>query len=147
MGNYINVPAQESVDKSIMNSIKKVKTEKCFEAFDDYYKNYYPRTELTLEEFDDIFSPIINNTKAVHAKLKQADDTVNMYEAFVNFTVFSNGKFDVKLRGLFGSFDVDSGGSIDLKEFMSFLSAAIYGLCKLLDIKANLEGKVGKYAM
>jgi len=130
-----------------MNLIKKIKTEKVFEVFDDYHKNYYPRTELTIEEFDDVFSPILNNTKGVFAKLIQADDTVNIYEAFVNFTVFSNGKFDIKLRGLFGSFDVDQGGSIDLKEFMAFVSAAIYGLCKLLGIKASLEGKVVKYAM
>ena len=70
MGNYLNVPGQDSLDKTIMNSIKKIKTEKVFHVFDDYHKNYYPRTELTIQEFDDVFSPILNNTKAVFAKLK-----------------------------------------------------------------------------
>ena len=50
-------------------------------------------------------------------------------------TVFSDGDFDLKLLGLFRSFDVDNGGSIDRSELLTFLYAAIYGLCKLLDIK------------
>jgi Ca2+-binding EF-hand superfamily protein len=50
-------------------------------------------------------------------------------------TVFSDGDFDLKLLGMFKSFDVDNGGSIDRSELLTFLYAAIYGLCKLLDLK------------
>lgn len=49
-------------------------------------------------------------------------------------TVFSAGDFDLKLKGLFMSFDVDNGGTIDRSELLTFLFAAIYGLCKLLDL-------------
>ena len=41
-----------------------------------------------------------------------------MYEAFVGMTVFSDGDFDIKLNGLFQSFDVDNGGSIDRAELL-----------------------------
>jgi len=63
MGNYLNVPSSKNLDKTSTNSIKKIKTVKCFEVFDDYYKTYYPRVDLDEEEFDNIFSPIINDTK------------------------------------------------------------------------------------
>jgi len=36
-----------------------------------------------------------------------------MYEAFVAMTVFSDGDFNLKLKGLFRSFDTDDGGTID----------------------------------
>ena len=49
-------------------------------------------------------------------------------------TVFSEGDYDFKLLGMFKSFDVDNGGSIDRQEFLTFLYAAIFGLCKLLDL-------------
>ena len=59
---------------------------------------------------------------------------MDIYEAFVAMTVFSDGDFELKLLGLFRSFDVDEGGSIDRGEFLTFLNSAIYGLCKLLDL-------------
>ena len=38
---------------------------------------------------------------------------MDIYEAFVAMTVFSDGDYDFKLLGMFKSFDVDNGGSID----------------------------------
>ena len=65
--------------------------------FDDYHKNYYPKVDLNEEEFDDLFSPIINSTKTLYKKLIQTNNLVNMYEAFVILTVFSEGRFETKL--------------------------------------------------
>ncbi len=48
--------------------------------------------------------------------------------------MFSKGDFELKLLGLFRSFDVDNGGSIDKNELITFFESAINGLCKLLDI-------------
>ena len=69
MGNYLNVPSVKDAERSLLKFFKKIKTEKCFEAFTDYYENIYPRKELTQAEFDDIFSPILNNTVKCYDKL------------------------------------------------------------------------------
>ena len=104
-----------------------------FEAFDDYYKCYYPKDDLDYEQFNDVFSAVINNTQVVFSKLENCG-YVDIYEAFVALTVFSFGDFDVKLLGLFRSFDTDNGGTIDKQEFLKFLQSAIQGLCKLLKL-------------
>jgi len=67
---------------------------------------------LTYDEFNDVFSAVINNTAVVFEKLR-FNEHVNIYEAFVAMTVFSFGEFDLKLEGLFRSFDCDDGGTID----------------------------------
>ena len=69
-----------------------------------------------------------------------------MYEAFVAMTVFSDGEFDMKLLGLFRSFDVDDGGTIDRKELLVFLNSAVYGLCKLLDIAVPSRNNILEYS-
>lgn len=61
-------------------------------------------------------------------------------------TVFSDGEFDLKLLGMFRSFDTDEGGSIDRGEFLTFLNSAIYGLCKLLDLNPPHSSKVQDYS-
>lgn len=71
---------------------------------------------------------------------------MDIYEAFVAMTVFSDGEFELKLLGMFRSFDVDEGGSIDRGEFLTFLNAAIYGLCKLLDLDAPPLSRIYEYA-
>jgi Ca2+-binding EF-hand superfamily protein len=70
---------------------------------------------------------------------------VDIYEAFVALTVFSFGDFDVKLLGLFRSFDTDNGGTIDKQEFLKFLQAAIQGLCKLLKLPIPTQGSILNY--
>ena len=61
-------------------------------------------------------------------------------------TVFSEGDYDFKLLGMFKSFDVDNGGSIDRQEFLTFLYAAIFGLCKLLDLQQPNRDVVLEYS-
>ena len=78
--------------------------------------------------------------------MKKDSGKVDIYEAFVSMTVFSDGDFDLKLLGLFRSFDVDNGGSIDRTELLTFLYAAIYGLCKLLDLKTPSQNQVLEYS-
>lgn len=48
--------------------------------------------------------------------------------------------------GLFRSFDVDNGGSIDRSEMLTFLLAAIFGLCKLLSIPLPFKDDIIEYA-
>lgn len=61
-------------------------------------------------------------------------------------TVFSEGEFDLKLLGMYRSFDVDNGGTIDRKEMLSFLFAAIFGLCKLLDLEPPKQEAILDYS-
>ena len=79
---------------------------------------------MNYEEFTDVFSSVLNNTWDVFSKLETAQE-VDIYEAFVAMTVFSFGDFDLKLQGLFRSFDTDNGGTIDKQEFLKFLISAI----------------------
>ena len=58
-----------------------------------------------------------------------------MYQIFFAMTVFSDGQFDVKLEGLFRSYDVDDGGSIDRTELLGFITAAVFGIYKLLNLE------------
>lgn len=61
-------------------------------------------------------------------------------------TIFSEGDFDLKLQGLYRSFDIDNGGSIDRNELMQFLQSAVFGLCKLLSIPTVDKNVVSTYA-
>ena len=88
-----------------------------FTAFSDYFEQYHPKSTLNYEMFTDIFSDVINNTRKCYSKLEK-DGSVDMYEAFVAMTVFSSGDFDIKLKGLFRSFDTDDGGTIDKQELL-----------------------------
>ena len=69
MGNYLNVASPKERDLSALKLFKKVKSQNCFQAFHEYYDKYYPRSELTYEEFDDCFSCFVNNTRKSFDKL------------------------------------------------------------------------------
>lgn len=53
----------------------------------------------------------------------------------MGMTLFSVGDFDDKLRTLFSAFDLDNSGEIDRKELSTFITDAIYCLCKVVGIK------------
>lgn len=147
MGNYLNVkPLEKGRDQSALKQFKRIKTDDLFVVFTDYYNTIYPRKQLKQEEFDEIFSPILNNIGNVFNRLKKDGDVVDMYEAFVGMTVFSKGDFDKKLLGLFRSFDVDNGGTIDRQELLMFMYSAIYGLCKLLQLESPSRTAVLDYS-
>ena len=42
---------------------------------------------------------------------------------------------------------MDHGGSIDFKEFLDFMSAGVHGLCKILNINTNVDGKIYQYSI
>ena len=135
MGNYLNAPSHKKRDITSLKTLRKIKTTKCFDLFNEYYHKFYPEKELSYEQFDELFSLVLNDTGKFYKRLKSSDETVNMYEAFVAMTVFSSGDFDLKLQGLFKSFDVDSGGTIDRQELLTFIFSAVNGLCKFLDLQ------------
>lgn len=50
---------------------KKITLEKLCIAFNDYIEVIYPREELSYEEFDSIFSPLLNNTQPLFKALSE----------------------------------------------------------------------------
>ena len=148
MGSYLNVPSHKDRDLNMLKLLRKICPHEVFKAFDEYYAKYYPLSKLNYDQFNEIYCNTINDTKKAFDKLKDGTDDkakVNMYEAFVAMTCFSDGHFDLKLIGLFKSFDIDDGGTIDRNELQTFLFSAIKGLCKLLDLTVPGDDRILKY--
>ena len=85
-----------------------------FECFDYYLKRYPDKQNLNEEEFDDIFSPILNDCYTYFAELKvpllvfnywKVNEKVNIFEAFLPLCIFAKGEFDKKIHGIFKAFD------------------------------------------
>jgi len=71
MGNYLNMPGSDSRDMKSLKAFKKIQLDDVFKVFTDYYENgIYPRTSLNLEEFDDMFAPIITTPPICYKKLE-----------------------------------------------------------------------------
>ena len=145
MGSYLNVPSHKDRDLNMLKLLRKINPHEVFKAFDEYYAKYYPILKLNYDQFNDVYCNTINDTKKAFDKLKDVTGYVNMMEAFVAMTSFSDGHFDLKLRGLFKSFDIDDGGTIDRNELQTFLFSAIKGLCKLLDLTVPGDDRILKY--
>jgi hypothetical protein len=98
-------------------------------------KIYFPRQTLTDEEFDDVFSSLLNECSE-YFKLLQDRETemASFLEAFVALTVFAKGDFDYKIRGIFIAFDTDESNFIDRKELTILIQNGVYGLCKLVGL-------------
>ena len=103
-------------------------------AFNDYMEACYPKEDLSWEEFDSIFSPILNNCETLYKVLGERH-IINIYEVLITLTIFvKNAEFEDKTLTIFKAFDVDGGGSLDRKELSKFLMCAIIGLCKILGL-------------
>ena len=118
-----------------MNQLRnKITLEKLCMAFNDYMEDCYPKEDLTWEEFDTIFSPILNNCETVFKVLGERH-IINIYEVLITLIIFvKNAEFEDKTLTIFKAFDVDGGGSLDRKELSKFLMCAIIGLCKILGL-------------
>lgn len=135
MGNFIN--SEQSVKDKNKQTIKRFKNLRLYDVhavFQDYIANYLHLQHLTWDQFDEIFSPLLNNTLPVFEILEESQ-TVNIRQALIGLTIFSVGDFDDKLYTLFSAFDLDNSGAIDRKELGTFISEAIYCLCKVVGLK------------
>jgi len=90
---------------------------------------------LTDEEFDDVFSSLLNDCQEYFQLLMNKETgTASFMEAFVALTVFAKGDFDSKIKGIFIAFDQDESNYIDRKELHTLLLHGVHGLCKLVDL-------------
>ena len=78
---------------------------------------------------------------------KTREESVDFFEVFVNFALFSEGSFEVKITCFFDAFDLDGNGFMDKEEFFTFIISGIFGFCKLLKLfPLPYKGDVNNYA-
>lgn len=83
------------------------------------------------EEFDDIFSPMLNNTTHFFNFFREGN-TCNFYEIIISLIFFVLGMdYDERIQLIFSLFDVDASGELDKKEMSKLLNLSVYGLAKL----------------
>lgn len=116
MGNYLNFPSDiKPSNKSLLKKLRRIRLEKVLEIFRDYVENVHPNETLDAEQFDNLFSPLLNNTTPFFNVFKEGS-FVDIYQSFIALTIFSQGHFDDKIMACFVAFDIDGGGIIDRKE-------------------------------
>ena len=106
-----------SEDRKILIAFlrKRVNLTKIIEVLHDFRSN--PKVKLNQEEFDDIMSPMLNDTEPLFMVLADNSDEVNFYEAFIVFVLFCrHAEYEDRLRLVFDSFDIDGGGLLDRRE-------------------------------
>ena len=69
-------------------------------------KQYHPKVHLDREEFDDIFSPILNLTDQFF-KIIQERGKADFLQAIIAIVLFTEGSFDDKILFTFQIFDTD----------------------------------------
>ena len=69
MGNYLNAPSYKNRDTNALKTLRKIKTIKCFQVFDEYYDKFYPARDISYEDFDEMFSLLLNDTRKFYEKL------------------------------------------------------------------------------
>ena len=141
----LSLSKNEPVRRLVTSLRDKITIEKLCSVFNDYIEDCYPKEDLTWEEFDSIFSPLLNNCEPLYRLLGDRV-SINIYEVFITLIIFvRNAEFEEKLLTIFKAFDVDGGGSLDRKELSKFLMCAIIGVCKLLGLKAPSRIGIKKF--
>ena len=65
MGNYFFQNASKDLkpqNKWIIRKLRRLRLDKELEIFKDYIANFYPNESLDYDQFEDLFSPLLNNT-------------------------------------------------------------------------------------
>ena len=94
---------------------------------------HHPATLLNFEQFDDVFSNELNNTRPLFDMLVE-NGKADIYQAIIGMTVFSAGHFDHKIKAMFAIFDLDETGEMNRSELSTFIKSGIFGLCKLCEM-------------
>ena len=150
MGQYLqtsgaSLSKNAEARKLITTLRSKITLEKLCSVFNDYMLDIYPREDLTWEEFDNIFAPILNNCLPLYNTLSEYQ-VINIYEVFITCIIFVTGvEFEEKILTIFMAFDIDGGGSLDRKELSKFLMCAIIGLCKIIGLQQPSRLGISKF--
>ena len=70
MGGFLAKEPTTKLNKSTMKFLRSISLASIFECCDYFDTKYKPNWDLTRDEFDDVFSPILNDTEVFFDKLK-----------------------------------------------------------------------------
>lgn len=72
MGNFINTEHTiKDKNKATIKRLKNLRLYDVHEVFQDYYTNYLHLSHLSWEHFDEIFSPLLNNTVPIYEIMEE----------------------------------------------------------------------------
>lgn len=113
---------------------KKIQTD-IFDCLSIIYQCYPTHTTLTLDEFEDIFSGMIDegDTTELFIQLQLRKDPggyVDIFESLAALVILSGDNFENKLEFIFKLFDFDKSETIELKELTMSIQACVRGLSK-----------------
>ena len=145
MGGFLDKQKETTMSKSMVKFLRAITLPSIFECYEYYIKKYSPNNDLNREEFDDVFSPILNDSDIFFDKLVQ-NNKADFYEALASMTMFSKGEFNTKIKSLYQIYDTDGSGEIDREELKVFLSSGILGLWKILGIPVPYETEIQNFA-
>lgn len=117
--------------KAFVTLIKsRIRLSQLVALFEDWAKNYAPQLQLSEDQFDDVFSPLLNNT-AVFFDIVSDHGRADYYTGMVCLVIFSQGDIEEKVSFLFQMFNADGSDDMDRKEMGKFFLSSIIGLCKI----------------
>ena len=70
MGGFLAKEPDSKLNKSTIKFLRSISLASIFECWDYYDSKYKPNCELNRDDFDDVFSPILNDTEVFFDKLK-----------------------------------------------------------------------------
>lgn len=112
---------------------KRIRLNQLPEIYEDFYKAYYPQFLLEKDQFDDVFSPLLNVTETFF-EIVQERGRADFYMGMVGLVLFSQGEFEEKVSFLYQMFNTDGGSDMDRKEMGKFFLSSIQGLCKICNL-------------
>ena len=101
-------------------------------------ESYPSCTNLTYEQFEDVFCGLLNNTEPYFLQIQNDHDvkkTVDLFETIACLAIFCGDKFEDKLQYIFSLFDFDRSGTIEKNELVMTLQSAIRATCKFVNIE------------
>ena len=145
MGGFLIKENNTGLTRPTIKFLRGITLSKIFECYAYYESRYAPESKLNKDDFDDIFSPVLNDTEVFFEKY-EIGGFADFYEAYTAMTMFSKGEFNTKIKSLYKIYDIDESGEIDREELKIFLKSGILGLCRLLKISIPMDNEISSFS-
>lgn len=137
MGQLLDKPSRSPYDKTLLENLKKKSLRDLSESIEIINESYPSCTNLTYEQFDDVFCGLLNDSEPYFLQIQNDHDikkTVDLFETIACLSIFCGDKFEDKLQYIFSLFDFDRSGTIEKNELVMTLQSAIRAICKFVNI-------------
>lgn len=137
MGQLLNKEPTSPCDRALLDHLKKKDLRDLAECIEIINESYPSCTNLTYEQFEDVFCGLLNDTEPYFLQLQNDRDiskTVDLFETIACLAIFCGDKFEDKLQYIFSLFDFDRSGSIEKNELIMTLQSAVRAICKFVNI-------------